>query len=91
MIDPTSPASSSSVGTSPANLGEAEGRPRPVARSGPSGGQAGDEDGNLMWLVDFKLDFFNDIEKNGGDYSFKRISGSNSGLMIRLFIHWVQI
>ena len=23
-----------------------------------------DEGGNLMWLVDFKLDFFNDIEKN---------------------------
>ncbi len=22
-----------------------------------------DEGGNLMWLVDFKLDFFNDIEK----------------------------
>ena len=36
-----------------------------MARSGPSGGQAGDEDGNLMWLVDFKLDFFNDIDKNG--------------------------
>ena len=25
-----------------------------------------DEQGNLMWLVDFKLDFFNDIEKDGG-------------------------
>ena len=25
-----------------------------------------DEQGNLMWLVDFKLDFFNDIEKEGG-------------------------
>jgi len=26
--------------------------------------QREDEEGNLMWLVDFKLDFFNDIEKN---------------------------
>ena len=28
--------------------------------------QVEDEQGNLMWLVDFKLDFFNDIEREGG-------------------------
>ena len=85
----------SSSGGSPSSSVASPSPPGLVASSPSSSGlvprRAEDEEGNLMWLVDFKLDFFNDIEKNGGDYSFKRISGSNSGLMIRLFIHWVRI
>ena len=38
-----------------------------AVRSCSGGGGREEEEGssNLMWLVDFKLDFFNDIEKNG--------------------------
>jgi hypothetical protein len=36
------------------------------SRSGGGGGRDEEEgSNNLMWLVDFKLDFFNDIDKNG--------------------------
>ena len=34
--------------------------------TGQIGEKIEDEKGNMMWLVDFKLDFLNDIEKNGG-------------------------
>merc|ERR1711868_272181 len=33
--------------------------------TGQIGEKIEDEKGNMMWLVDFKLDFLNDIEKNG--------------------------
>jgi len=34
--------------------------------TGQIGERIEDEKGNMMWLVDFKLDFLNDIEKDGG-------------------------
>ena len=34
--------------------------------TGQIGEKIEDEKGNMMWLVDFKLDFLNDIEKNPG-------------------------
>ena len=34
--------------------------------TGQIGERVEDEKGNMMWLVDFKLDFLNDIEKTGG-------------------------
>ena len=41
---------------------QANGGLQGVVVGGPDG-VGEDEGGNLMWLVDFKLDFFNDIEK----------------------------
>ena len=35
--------------------------------TGHIGEKIEDEKGNMMWLVDFKLDFLNDIEKSGGE------------------------
>ena len=83
----------SSSGGSPSSSVASPSPPGLVASS-PCGGlvprRAEDEEGNLMWLVDFKLDFFNDIEKNGGDYSFKNFR-QKFRLMICLFIKWVRI
>ena len=42
--------------------------------TGHIGEKIEDEKGNMMWLVDFKLDFLNDIEKSGGEKdSFLRV------------------
>jgi hypothetical protein len=35
--------------------------------TGHIGERVEDEHGNLMWLVDFKLDFLSDIEKEGNN------------------------
>ena len=35
--------------------------------TGHIGERIEDEKGNMMWLVDFKLDFLNDIDKSGGE------------------------
>ena len=36
--------------------------------TGHIGERIEDEKGNMMWLVDFKLDFLNDIDKSGGEW-----------------------
>ena len=44
--------------------------------TGQIGETVEDEQGNLMWLVDFKLDFFNDIDKEDG--TIKLVQDLNS-------------
>ena len=46
--------------------------------------QAGEEGNNLMWLLDFKLDFFNDEAKEKGEWKFCwLLSLGNLGMQIQ--------
>ena len=47
--------------------------------TGQIGERIEDEKGNMMWLVDFKLDFLNDIDKSGGEW--REIKSRNFVLM----------